>query len=425
MPLTQALALQRSGDLQAAYELYNNHFTKSGHTSYPAAFGAGRCQGGLRDFEKAAYYFQHAARIAPDRFEPLLELANVQYRLKEYRRSLISIEAALAHTQETERINLLRIRMLNALGEHGQVLRLCDRVNAADFTPLQHYAWRLRRVRAHFHIGNLELAGDLASQMLIEDRDHYARWSNSRASDESASVDILLNSYQRPESVEFQRWWLEYQSVRVNRMLVWHNYGGLEFRQKPLTGAVNAVNDVNHMFYGRFAFALMSQAEFIAAFDDDTIPGTHWLRNCVDVFRARPALLGSIGVTLQQPDRYAPNTRTGWIGEGQEEPTEVDLVGHAWFLPRDWLRHFWLEKPSTFLTGEDMHLSFISQKHLGVATTVPAHPASCPAAWGSVLGEELGMDAAASSNQKGTTHYSERDNCVRDLVARGWNLKNV
>ncbi len=132
------------------------------------------------------------------------------------------------------------------------------------------------------------------------------------------------------------------------------------------------------MFYGRFAFAMMSQAEFLAAFDNDTIPGTHWLRNCVDAFRDRPALLGSIGVTMEQSDRYAPNTRTGWIGEGPTQNQEVDLAGHAWFLPRDWLRYFWYEKPSTFLTGEDMHMSFSFQKHLGVPTVIPAHPAGYP-----------------------------------------------
>ncbi len=117
---SQALALQRSGNFVSAFEIYAHYLAKSKNSSYPAAHGAGYCKRALRDFEAASYYFQEAARIAPDRFEPLLEIANIQYRLREYKKALISIDAALAHTKETEKIKLLRIRMLNGLGEYGQ-----------------------------------------------------------------------------------------------------------------------------------------------------------------------------------------------------------------------------------------------------------------------------------------------------------------
>ncbi len=48
-------------------------------------------------------------------------------------------------------------------------------------------------------------------------------------------IDVLLNNYQRPDSVRFQRWWLDFQSIPVNRVLVWNNYGGEgDVKQVPL-----------------------------------------------------------------------------------------------------------------------------------------------------------------------------------------------
>ncbi len=155
---------------------------KSKNSSYPAAHEAGYCKRALRDFEAASYYFQEAARIAPDRFEPLLEIANIQYRLREYKKALISIDAALAHTKETEKIKLLRIRMLNGLGEYGQIITIfANDVETSELTRQQRYAWKLRLIRAHFMMGNLDTAAELAQIVKVADQSEYSRWSGRDA----------------------------------------------------------------------------------------------------------------------------------------------------------------------------------------------------------------------------------------------------
>lgn len=418
MSLKLAQGHVKSGEYSLALDVFRSMLSDSSYTNYAAAAGAGRCAGALKNFSEAAEFYELAAHLEPTRYEPKLELANLYYRMREFSRSLISLDAAEKLTTPNEKIHLLRNRLLNELGEFQQLERLALHVLQGELTLRQRYSWEVRHMRALFYQGDLTNANKCAAERLRADKEAC----EFRHSEHEISVDVILNCYQRTEAVRFQRWWLEYQSIKPKRFLVWHNFGG--GNQSLIAGADNARNDKNHKFYGRFAYALLSQAEYLAVFDDDTVPGTCWLANCLHVFREKQALLGTIGVTLLHSDKYAPNVRTGWIGDGQEALQEVDLVGHGWFFPRDWLRYFWYERPSTFETGEDMHLSFAVQKHLDIGTTVPPHPAANIGMWGSVLGEELGSDLAASSSQKGKTHYSERDYCVQDLVQRGWKLIN-
>ena len=57
-------------------------------------------------------------------------------------------------------------------------------------------------------------------------------------------------------------------------------------------------NDHNWKFYGRFAAALLTDTEYIAIFDDDTIPGTKWFENCLNTMKTHEGILGSAGFLL-------------------------------------------------------------------------------------------------------------------------------
>lgn len=421
MILEKANDLFKKGEIEESYQLYKVLLRQANNVSYPASYGAGRSAGVLRKFQEAIHYFTLAAEAQPTKFQPLVEMANLYYRLGEDHAALLHLDKSieLMPTPSSSML-LLRLRILNRIERYDLVKQVCLDMLKTDLSKKGVMTWKLRLIRSFFDNGDLLEANNLAEQLVQDSLDQVKHWSEPLT--QKPQIDVLLNCYQRASSVKFQRWWLDFQSIQPNQYYIWNNFAGKEFPQQPIPDSLNAVCDENHKFYGRFAYALMSQSEHLAVFDDDTIPGPFWLENCYRNFQKEEALYGALGVVVNQNDAYSPNRRTGWIGGGQENPEEVDLIGHAWFFKRDWLRHFWAEKPSTFDTGEDMHLSFCVQKHAKVRSIIAEHPAESPAIWGSLLGDELGGDAAASSNQKAKSHYTQRDFCVQDLVSRGWNL---
>jgi hypothetical protein len=186
---------------------------------------------------------------------------------------------------------------------------------------------------------------------------------------------------------------------------------------------VDRVFDNNHnwKFYGRFAAALLADTEYVAIFDDDTVPGDKWFENCLTTMESTPGILGSAGVTLEDKV-YVNHQRSGW--PIQNEQTErVDLVGHAWFFKREWLAHLWREKPFTWDNGEDIQFSYLAQKYGGIQTYCPPHPPTDTSLHGSTLGNELGIDSKATSNNNEVEHqqfFTERDLCVQNAIKNGW-----
>ena len=100
----------------------------------------------------------------------------------------------------------------------------------------------------------------------------------------------------------------------------------------------------------------------MAFFDDDTIPSPKWFENCMTTIdQGHDGILGAIGVVLEG-NAYAPNYKVGWDFPN-EKVEEVDLVGHAWFMNKDYLRYLWYEEPLSWDNGEDMQLSYLALKH--------------------------------------------------------------
>jgi hypothetical protein len=180
-------------------------------------------------------------------------------------------------------------------------------------------------------------------------------------------------------------------------------------------------NDFNWKFYGRFAAALLADTEYIAIYDDDTIPGKRWHENCLETMKTHEGILGSAGIILKS-DRYVNHDRCGWPTQNREV-TEVDLVGHSWFFKREWLRYLWQEKPVTWENGEDIQFGFMAKVHGGIPTYCPPHPPEDRELHGSILGNELGIDNKATSTNSSVSHqqfFSERDRCVQEGIKSGW-----
>tara|TARA_R110002020_G_scaffold46539_26_gene132457 strand:- start:4729 stop:5475 length:747 start_codon:yes stop_codon:yes gene_type:complete len=243
-------------------------------------------------------------------------------------------------------------------------------------------------------------------------------------------ITTILNCYRRPTYLYSQIEAILNQTVGDSEIWVWRNYhedfddkfNWEEFKHYCKDKNVKLF-DTNHnwKYCGRFAAACLVDTEYTAIFDDDTIPGNRWFENCISTLQTHRGILGGVGVILQQDNSYLPNQRIGW-STNNEQVAEVDLVGHSWFYPSEFNKYIWMEKPM-WENGEDMHFSAMAQIYGDIKTYVPAQPSSDSSLSSSLHGMAFGMDAVASSHQRNHERfYTERTNCVKKLINRGWNL---
>ena len=249
---------------------------------------------------------------------------------------------------------------------------------------------------------------------------------NERYDDDSivnSDITVILNAYRRPYNLKMQIDAIRNQTNPPKQIWVWVNYheDNKDFDFKRLGADRVFHNDYNWKFYGRFAAALLADTEYIAIYDDDTIPGSKWHENCLNTMKTHEGILGTAGVILSG-NRYVLHDRCGWPTQNAEV-TPVDLVGHGWFFKREWLRYLWLEKPTTWDNGEDIQFAFMAKIHGGIQTYCPPHPADDHELHGSILGNELGIDVKATSNNQQISHqqfFIERDVCVQTGLRNGW-----
>jgi len=120
-------------------------------------------------------------------------------------------------------------------------------------------------------------------------------------------------------------------------------------------------------------------------------------------------------------DAYAPNHKVGWDFPN-EEIEEVDLVGHAWFMNKQYLRYMWYEDPLNWENGEDMQLSYLAQKYGNIKTYVPAHPKSNTDVWSN--NPKTATTYANDDNANGVhvaSHFPLRQRIAHTYIQNGWN----
>lgn len=242
-------------------------------------------------------------------------------------------------------------------------------------------------------------------------------------------ITVILNVYNRPYTLERQLVAIYKQSVSVfpEDIWIWYNKGtAVQATPKDKRHKIFVCNH-NTKFHGRFAAANLVQTKYVAMFDDDTIPGTNWLKNCVDSIEQCDGIMGGSGVVLLEKDRYDVNYKVGWNGHHINRIERVDLVGHAWFFRQEWAKYMWYEKPVSWDNGEDMMFSYLCQKYGNINTFVPPHD-SDPIkihTWSNVSGDVYGNDENATYITK-PNHYEIRSKVCSTCIDNGWKtVKNL
>lgn len=244
--------------------------------------------------------------------------------------------------------------------------------------------------------------------------------------DERDDITVILNCYKRPHLLEEQIKAIQNQSIKPKEIWVWLNqpedaeHSNLEDTELFKHPEVKTFScNHNWKYHGRFTAALLARTKYIAMFDDDTIPAVDWFKNCLETMKEKRGILGGVGCRLKE-EKYFGHERIGW-STGNHFIEEVDLVGHAWFFEKEWLKYFWMEEPFSWDNGEDIHFSYTAQKYGGIKTYVPSHMNSNEIS--STKGYEYGVDEVASSATRNhSVFYKQRDEIVKNAVDNGWKL---
>jgi len=246
--------------------------------------------------------------------------------------------------------------------------------------------------------------------------------------DNNSDITVILNVYRRPQNLPTQIKAVREQSVPPKEIWLYINF---HEDQEPydFDGLLNAkephkidkiiYSSYNFKYYGRFAIALLVQTKYVALYDDDTIPGKDWHKNCLDTMEINPGILGSAGIILNS-STYEDHVRVGWPSQN-EDIVRCDLVGHAWFTQRANVKYIWYEKPPTYENAEDAWWSYCAQKYGQIKTYCPPHPKDNKDMWGSIYAEQLGIDDVASS-QTWNHHifFPQRDAVIKAALEGGW-----
>jgi glycosyltransferase involved in cell wall biosynthesis len=229
-------------------------------------------------------------------------------------------------------------------------------------------------------------------------------------------ITAILNCYKRAEYLPEQISAIKNQSFPVEEIMIWSNKPeeGEQYNLDNL-GVKSAYANHNFKFHGRFAFGLLAKTEYVAFFDDDTIPGPKWFESCLDNMKEN-LILGSTGVRYLG-NAYTPHKKFGWNAENNTQLEYVDLVGHSWFMKRSTLQYLWYENPISWDNGEDIQLSGFAYKYGGIKTAVPPHPPENKDIWGSTKGE-YGFDSNASHWK--SNHGDLRNYISKELMDNGY-----
>ena len=224
-------------------------------------------------------------------------------------------------------------------------------------------------------------------------------------------ISVILTAWQRPQYLEEQVERIFSQTVVPCEIVLWYNkpsQGKGLADSKQLVHFKNdhrvkkIICDYNFGIIPRFTLASCMEGDYVCIFDDDTMPGTRWLENCLNFVDAEQALCGTIGIRyLSKTELKTQKPRMGW--EGMNDRIEfVDLVGHSWFFRKTWAKYFWDVDPFSREFGEDIHFCAMLQRH-GIRAICPPHPKGDHELWGSVR-PERGIDDVAISCSSDKSH---------------------
>ncbi|WP_086245085.1 glycosyltransferase family 2 protein [Campylobacter devanensis] len=174
----------------------------------------------------------------------------------------------------------------------------------------------------------------------MNENSNYAKQNCYMLKEYNLDVGVVLTAYKKPQNLRMQLEAIKNQTIKPKEILLFQDGIAQDYRihfNDDLLKEFDVVKicDQNYGVWERFDFARKEvKSKYVCIFDDDTIPGSRWLENCLTQMCVQEGLYGTIGIVLINPENY-PNSkdyfRVGWDGN-LNYTAKVDFVGHSWFL---------------------------------------------------------------------------------------------
>ncbi|KAG6620041.1 eukaryotic translation initiation factor [Phytophthora cinnamomi] len=131
---------------------------------------------------------------------------------------------------------------------------------------------------------------------------------------------------------------------------------------------VMTVSNYNHKFHGRFLLAYMATTKYVLVVDDDRNIDSTTVHDYIQYMNLQKGVWGNFG-HLRAPTfaGYKSWPNVGY-DLGAIDWVEQDYLCGMWFLEQTWLEYFAKERPPSWETAEDMHLSHVMRKYLNLNT---------------------------------------------------------
>lgn len=232
---------------------------------------------------------------------------------------------------------------------------------------------------------------------------------------EDSSVGVWLNIFSRPHNIESLIESYLQQSLPpsalhcqietpVKSHSAWICYADLLERLSEAARAVGccltwSLSNLNSGVWGRFSSCKAMDCRYILIADDDTYPGCHWLRSCLETSLLYDCACTTYGIRFKGDTYdYFDNHVYGWRNPSSI-PECVDFMGHNWFFKKEWIDSLPTHGlNNTYLrSGEDLYISHFIKDVAGKAIVVPPHPLDDREFWGSTKGLEEGCGKEAIS----------------------------
>lgn len=239
-------------------------------------------------------------------------------------------------------------------------------------------------------------------------------------------IICILNVFKRFEHFEEQLNSILNQTIKPKKIIVWNNNPNINLTKYSNDDIIILSSTKNLGVWARFfSHYYLLSGDFVCVFDDDTIPGVNWFKNCINTINKCNALLGTIGVYFDKGTQYNVVKRYGWDGPN-DNLKFVDIVGHSWFFRKEWITTIIKELPNIdikYLTcGEDIHLSYVLQKYLNIPTVVPPHPKNDTTLWGADY--KKSYEYGEENSTFHSTGWGEFSNVLNYYINKGFETVN-
>lgn len=204
------------------------------------------------------------------------------------------------------------------------------------------------------------------------------------------TVTVILNGYNRKHSLKRQIESLKTQSYPIHRIVYFTLKTDYQEDYEYLNANKVEIIEYSHNYgvYGRFSIAMNFKSDYIYIMDDDIIPGSNFIKTCVECANITPGIYGCSGLRKRKDADFSQLHDVydfyGWLqivwgNEGNLEPVEVSYLCNGWFFPAKVLHNFWKEGIKLHLSenrkiAEDIHLSYTAWKYSGIKSyVIPQH----------------------------------------------------